>query len=193
MTHAEPFASPTQVAIALGKLTPNDHSALIRCAKNLLSGTSYSEPSDLVHEAFYRALDGRRRWLLRVDFMAFMTTSIKSIASSDRESYSNKFVVPASSLETDECSDPISEIGLRYPSPEDEYIHRECRHGMTLKRRQLTIDFSGDVQAQMIFEGWANELTPREIIVTSGLTADAYHAARKRIVRRINVASRYRQ
>lgn len=185
MTAPVQYATQRQAKTELDKLTNEDHVLLRQKAKNYISGTIYSEPADLLHEAFYRCLISKRQWPLHIDFISFIVNSMKSIASADRVSFSSKSVKLANTFEATLGPDAISVLGPKHPSPEDLIIHRENLAVVVAMQDRLKIYFVGDSTARMIIDGWIGGLSSDELKLHHGMSDSKYNAARQRVYRKL--------
>jgi hypothetical protein len=73
-----------EIVGAIGALSPDDKLKLAAIEAIRRRGTGFA-PGELIHEAVCRALTGDRNCPLGVPFMAFMATTMRSIAGHDRE------------------------------------------------------------------------------------------------------------
>jgi hypothetical protein len=185
MTASVEYATQRQAKTELDKLTHEEHALLRQKAKNYLSGTIYTEPADLLHEAFYRCLAARRQWPLHIDFISFIVNSMKSIASADRGSFPAKSIKSANTFEGSLGSDAISMLGPKHPSPEDLIIQQENLDAVIAMQDKLKIYFIGDPTARMIIDGWIVGYTSEELKKHHGMSDKKYNAARQRVYRKL--------
>lgn len=129
------------------------------------------EWQDLLQEATARALDGRRKWPLTVDFMAFMRQTIRSIANEYIRREDRK---PAHAEFDDE------QIVDRSLNSEGEPERRVLAENLLAEIHAL---FANDPQVLAIFSGLAADESPHEIQDRSGMSPTEYASAQKRIRR----------
>lgn len=169
-----------ELIAAWSGMNDNDLLILRKMAKGLIDGTNYSEPMDLMHEAFVRALDGRRNWAQGVAFSVFLGNAMRSIASAERAHRSRARV------DYEEFMDEMDEI---HGAPSTEQVAIALQEvEMTQKviermRRKL----AGDEPAQKVLTGMAAGLSAAEIREALRMSAHEYDATRKRIERRLKL------
>lgn len=173
-------ATTSQILEAFQLLTAQELRALYLYAEVHLSAP-YSEPLDLIHEALYRSLDGRRNWPTHIQFVVFMMQTIKSIVGHDRERIENQ-VSRNVSIEND-WPDRATEGSSS--SVEEQVIAFEqaelARKAAARAREQLM----GDGVAQKVLDGVLAGYSPREICEHYGIDRKAYDSARHRVARRL--------
>ena len=165
-------ALPNQVKLALETYAS-------RCAV----GTQYSDSMDLIHEVFFRVLEGRRHWPRNVDLAAFLANSIKSLASSSRQLAENRNV-PLESIEHQEdgaepmCHEPVI-------STEELAIERERVRIAEAAADFARSFFQSDVDAIRVLNGIYAEMTPKEMKQAFSLSDKGFAAARQRVMFRL--------
>lgn len=183
------YATIQELFDAFSALSDADLLALRKAAYIRLGGTQYSEPADLIHEALTRCLDGRRHWPKAVPFTVFLANAMKSIADADRNLHSSRLVISAALLETPSRPDPLSDLGPRAPSAEEECIALEDLRLAREQTEELKRYFTNDPAALGVLSAWLAGLSGKEAIAAKSLTAKEYDAARKRLARRIATQS----
>ena len=166
------YASPQDAAIAFAALSTADHIRLGRIAQLRARGLPEVDWRDLLQEACARALDGTRRWPLDVPFLAFVSQSIRSVAS---EAWQRRRVLAASGGQ-DGSEATSHAVADDAPDPERQLVARDL-----LQRLQAL--FTDDPAALAILTGLAEGLSPAEIQLRAALTATAYDSARRRMRR----------
>lgn len=179
------YATVQELFAAFSSLSNSDLIALRKAASYRLSGTQYSEPADLIHEALARCVDGRRHWPKEVPFTVFLANVMKSIVSADRNLFSTRYVTLASTLETPVCMDPLGDLSPAAPSAEDDYIAMEDHRLAQAQIENLKMAFSNDPTALAVLSSWLQGLSGKEIISTYSLSEKDYDAARKRVARKV--------
>lgn len=160
-----------------------DQKRWIVAAKRLL-GSLNIEPSDLLGEAIFRILIGKRQLNSRVTIEANLFWVMKSIASSWHKRRKRK---PEVSLEellaTDEVSGDVMEVLLvsdedRAPSPEDELAYKQ-------ELDALQAVFTDRPDAQMVILGRAEGLKGAELAAFADLNASQLATVQRLISRRL--------
>lgn len=181
------YATIEELFEAFEKLSDADLLALRKAASCRLSGTQFTEPADLIHEALARCLDGRRRWPKDVPFPVFLSNAMKSISTADRNMHGVKRVIQASDLETERRPDPLGHFGARSPSAEDVCISLEDNRLAETLALELEKALKGDAAGLAIMTGWLSGMTAKELMEEQSLTPKEYDAARKRVGRKIAI------
>lgn len=175
-----PQASTAELIAAWRGMTDHDLMILRKMAKKLIGGTPFTEPLDLMHEAFDRCLDGRRNWPMNVGFSVFLGNAMRSIASAERRHAKLREEVQ------DELLQRAGELAI-VPSAEEQAIFFE---ELDLTRKavdDLMAKLQGDEAAQKVLSGMVAGLSPKEIREAVHMDAKAFAAARTRIARRMNL------
>ena len=135
-------------------------------ARGLPGGVGWS---DLLNEAFARALDGTRQPPDGLGMVAFLAGVMRSVANEHWRRLRREAGMFASGDE---------EAGAADPAPDPE-------RSLAAVQALATLDqlFSGDLTASQILAGLAAGLPAREIQATYGLTEVEYDSARKRMRR----------
>jgi hypothetical protein len=142
------------------------------------------EHSDLLQEAIVLTLDGRRRWIPEnVTFIDHLLGAMRSISYAwSQKGMTEARILPADDAETDEDGGtallPFYNIPAREPSPE-----RQAEATETI--RTIMDCFREDDTALKILTAMMEGQTNAEIVTSLGITHLEYHAARKRIQRRL--------
>jgi RNA polymerase sigma factor (sigma-70 family) len=131
----------------------------------------WMEWRDLLQEAVARALDGRRKWPSKVDFMAFMRQTIRSIANEH--------------LRRDQRRPVHAEFD------DEQLVDRALNSARQPERIVANANlldeihslFVNDLEVLAILSGMATDETPEEIQKRSGMSATQYASAQKRIRR----------
>lgn len=158
------------VARALARLAETDLLLLKAIAqlraRGLPGGIGWS---DLLNEAFARALDGTRRPPDGLSMVAFLAGIMRSLVSEHWRRVRREAGLFVSAAEEGGGVDPA-------PDPE---------RNLAAVQALAMLDqlFTGDLQAMRILAGLAGGLTAREIQEAYGLTEVEYDSARKRMRR----------
>lgn len=183
------YATIQELFDAFSSLSDSDLLALRKAASLRLFNTQYTEPADLIHEALTRCLDGRRNWPKAVPFTVFLANAMKSIADADRNLHSSRLVISSALLETPSRPDPLSDLGPRAPSAEEDCIALENLRLARGQLEQLKRAFCDDPAALSVLHGWMAGMSSKETIAARSLSAKEYDAARKRVARQIQSQS----
>ena len=174
---ASGFVSTDEVAAALAELSTVDSARLAQLARLRCLGAVGLEWRDLLHEAFIRVLDGRRRWPRDVPFVAFVAQSMRSIASETRQADLVEFGALGEHESGDEQG--IANVLARTDiTPEREMAGRQ----MLLEIEAL---FAGDAIGLAVLEGMARGDSAGEVQAQLGLDPTAYASTLRRIRRRL--------
>ena len=173
-----PTLSPAQIERAVSTLSDAD---LIRLR---LAANYYSQPAiaadDLLQEAICRSLEGRRRCPTNVDLVVFLSQTMRSIASEERQKDKRLGVsVPTEAEDGGESAYAVS------PAVEETAIGEEEAARI---RGGIVSLFADDEKARDLVEGVMEEFTREELRELTDLDETAYETKRKLIRRRIQRA-----
>ena len=157
--------------------------ALETYASRCAVGTHYSDSMDIIHEVFFRVLDGRRHWPRNVDLAAFLANSVKSLASASRQLAENNNI-PLESVELQEDgAEPMNHQPVI--STEELAIERE-RGRIALAAVEFARSFlQSDMDAIRVLNGMYAEMTPKEMKQAFALSDRGFAAARQRVMFRL--------
>lgn len=140
------------------------------------------DPDDLLHEALYRSLDGRRTCPRHVDIVRFLAEVMHSLASSSFKAayrHPELHIVDNAEFEeravTDCDADDIEQMMIS-----DQEADRI--------RSTLLSLFADDEAAQIMVEGDMDGMTREELCELTGLHGQAYDSKRRLVRRRIDRA-----
>ncbi len=166
-----------EVAAVMERLSTADSARLAQLARLRCLGAVGLEWQDLLHEAFIRVLDGRRRWPRDVPFVAFMAQSMRSIASETRQ----EDMVEFGALGQHEAGDEhgaANALARTDITPEREMAGRQ----LLLEIEAL---FAEDAIGLAVLAGLARGDSAGEMQVQLGLSATTYASTLRRIRRRL--------
>jgi RNA polymerase sigma-70 factor (ECF subfamily) len=169
--------TPEEVRAALLGLSSADSVRLKQIAK-LRAPRTGMEWTDLLNEAFARALGGQRQWPIGVPFVAFIAQTMRSIASDERSS--SDFVVSLDEVQADEGLGRSD--GELTPST-DVTPERELSAKQQLGQVQAL--FEDDPVSLAILVATAEDMAPDAIQNQLGLSAKQYASALRKIRRRL--------
>jgi DNA-directed RNA polymerase specialized sigma24 family protein len=129
-------------------------------------GTGFG-PGELIHEAVCRALTGARTCPRDVPLMAFMATTMRSVASHDREQRRR----------TEALGYDSDGTGADAPSPEDVLIQNEEAAAVQAIHGQ----FDDDPEVQLVLLGWQDGLRGVALREATGLDQGQLDYAIKRM------------
>jgi hypothetical protein len=191
---ARKLAILDEVYDAIEALEDGDYGLLYARAANMIYGTRYRDPKDLVHDAMLSAVDGAtpesgkgRVWPTAVPFMAFLTTGMKGIASNSRTSLAGKSEVLATELvsadggDADEAMSAASAAAT--PGVDQELMDAADAAELLRQRDELFAEFSADDEITMILMAMEDGLRGKDIRVAADLEQTTYETARKRLRR----------
>lgn len=159
------------------RLSSADSARLAQLARLRCLGAVGLEWQDLLHEAFIRVLDGRRRWPRDVPFVAFIAQSMRSIASETRQADMVEF----GALTEHEFGDDhgsVNVVARTDITPEREMAGRQ----MLIEIEAL---FAEDAIGLSVLEGLARGDSAREVQAQLGLDPTTYASTLRRIRRRL--------
>jgi DNA-directed RNA polymerase specialized sigma24 family protein len=167
---ADEVLGADEIIGAFDALSPDDKLKLARIEAIRRRGTGFV-PGELIHEAVCRALTGARNCPRAVPFMAFMATTMRSIASHDRKQRRR-----TESLGT-AADDPATDPPTSAPSPEDVMMQKQDAAAV----QAIHGCFDDDPQAQLVLLGWQDGLRGAELREATGLEQRQLDYAIKRI------------
>lgn len=167
---------------ALELLADEDKKALRLCAHQMLPGSRYDSPDDLLHESIYRSLCDSRKWREGLDIAAFLYHSMRSIVSIDKRQTLNSLPLGKRNLAFEDWSldDQLGALGHWNLPPESLLILREQVVEFERQRQEAKDHLSGDPAALAIFEARFNDKPSRDIKASLGLDDRKFKAADER-------------
>ncbi|MCV2370009.1 hypothetical protein [Roseateles oligotrophus] len=200
---SERHANIDELSSALTRLTTAELLRLFARARLLVWGTEYADPKELFNEAVKRALvaasgskqDGERGrpWPIdRVQFPAFLSGCMDSIADSSRESVSQTKTDRLEALagEAGDVDTVIHRAGLWTTDFVDQAIEAE----ETNERQQraqadahvIETHFKDDQDVLAVIEGEKADMPVAEVLALFDLDQKAYDSARRRLRRQVD-------
>jgi hypothetical protein len=195
-------ASLEELADAIRQLTADELRRLGRRGDQLVFGTRYASGLELLGEAVLRALIGAsgsprerlkgRVWRRGVGFAAFLTLTMKGLASDSRGSLPVRVELQMEALAGDDGAEVEAALPpeLRHASVEDALVEREESEA---RLRQVDADarlieqhFKHDGEVRAILEGEMAAWPPERVREEFGMTRRAYDAARTRMRRGVD-------
>jgi len=181
-------ATPQEIMDAFANLSDRERRVIHAIARKHLGGTRFSEPLDLVHEALFLSVEGRRKWPLDIDFAIFLSMTIRSVAYADRTVSENAMAarVPvedvlewsiaphASHPSAESCAQQAQEFRLAWSTV-------ASARGRLAERDPL---------AARVLDGFMNEAPAAELRRELGICAAELDAARKRVLRALRNTAR---
>jgi len=183
------YATPQEILDAFAKLSKKETRSLLGTVSQYLCGSRFSHPLDLVHEALYLAVEGRRRWPRGLDFAVFLAMTARSVAFANRTAIGNR------------CMDarPVEDLldwsrdGAAVAHPSAEFraeraqTWRRVAAGIACAHARLCFN---DLVAANVLEGIVAERSAAELQRALNLNAAQYDAARKRALRALRTIER---
>lgn len=185
------YATAQETLIALNALTPQDRSNLIKDASAMIKGSDYSDPHELLNEAYLRCLDLRRPWPYHVAMTTYLYFSMKSLSSADHLPQSHTKECSLQEFEDVFGPDAISFLGGVSPSTENIYFQNTQRKSLLHIAIKVREHFENDLHATLIIDSWLDNIKNREFIEESGMSKREYDSARNRISRHLKVKRNY--
>lgn len=179
-------ATVQEVLDAYEIMTPAEMKRVRAAACLNLKGTSFDQPSDLIHQALHRTLEGRRNWPKHIDFPIYLIKTMQSIVSAERARMENSSKnVDVGTAESEAHSSGDRER-FHSPSAEDVACANEERDfARRIVRAAEIILEATDARAFAVLGAMLQELAPSEISASMGMDLADYYAAKKRVLRRL--------
>lgn len=179
---------------AIEALGDDDYAALYARAANMIYGTRYRAPVDLVHDAMLSAIEGAtprsargRVWPKAVPFIAFITAAMKGIASNSRTSSAGRAEVLAVELVGAEDGDSdeamAAATAASTPGVDQELMDSADVAELIRQRDELFAEFSSDAEITMILMAMEDGLRGEDIRRAADMDQATYETARKRLRR----------
>ena len=173
------YATREEAHHAIHDLQKSDSAKLMLIARSFARkrrlNAADAEPDDLLHEAFTKTLDGRRRWSREVTIVRHLDRVMESDSGhlAERRELDAKRVREYM-YETALIPEPVS----LEPSPEARVRNRDALDNV------LT-SFAGDEQALQLIRLKGDDLSASEIRCHLGMSKTEYDTVMKRIRRRV--------
>lgn len=171
------LATPDQVVRAFADLSTREQQGLRQIARLRAMGLHHMGWEDLLHEALYRTLAGKRRWPLDVNLVAFLAQTMRSVASEERD----RAAFEPINLASDSGAQEDNDRGISEQTPDARTPEALAAANSAL--RQIENLFADDPAAINILRGLGEGRTPNEIQTMSGMTETEYASTQKRIQR----------
>lgn len=199
----ERHATPEEVSQAFNNLRPEDLVRLKKRAGLQIWGTEFKDPMELLGEAVLRAMIARdtnkqksergRPWPIeRVEFPAFLSKSIDSIADASRESLYQTETDRLEALagEDGDVGTVLHGAGFSTPDIVDQAIELEeiqARQAAAKADADLIEKhFTGNQAVLAVIEGEKEEMSPGEVQEMFGLDEKTYDSARRYLRRHVD-------
>lgn len=196
-------ASPEEVVQAFNNLRPEDIVRLKKRAALQIGGTEYTNPLELLSEAVKRAMiatdpdkpenERGRPWPIdRVEFPAFLSRSIDSIADTSRNTLHQKETDRLEALAGDDgdVATVLHDADFSAPDIVDQAIDLEEIQARQAAAKadadRIEQHFAGDQAVLAIIEGEKEEMSPGEVQEMFGLNEKTYDSARRRLRRQVD-------
>lgn len=181
-------ATPQDIMDAFANLCDRERRVIHAIARKHLGGTRFSEPLDLIHEALFLAVEGRRNWPLEIDFAIFLSMTIRSVAYADRTVSENAMAART----------PVEEIlewsiapHASHPSAETcAEQAQDCRMAWSRVASARGRLAERDPIAARVLDGFVAEAPAAELRRELGICAAELDAARKRVLRALRNTAR---
>jgi DNA-directed RNA polymerase specialized sigma24 family protein len=172
--------SPAEVRSALDALTERDHYWLERVAV-ALTRHSRTDPQDLLHEAFVRALSGTRRCPRHVSLVKFIAEAMRSIRSDWAKAASRRGAEVSLTNVFADSDSPMLQLVDPRANPEPEI-------DATQFLKAVLALFDDDIEAQTMIEGTIEGIEGEELRALVSLDKTTFDSKRRLIRRRIDKA-----
>lgn len=172
--------SRDEIADAIRNLVPANWGRLKKVARHY--ARTEIGASDLLQEAFARALDGRT-CPVHVDVVKFLAEAMRSIANGEGEKIEHRLPVVSIVAKTGDLLPSALKYSDPTPNAEERLAAEEIA---ALRRRDILAIFDDDPVAQLIVEGIMEGMSSEELRELSEIDVTAYDSKRKLIRRRID-------
>lgn len=173
-----------EALVAYKNLSPDEARRIRAAACVYLPGTQFDQPSDLIHEALYFVLEGRRNWPKEIDFPIFLWETMRSIANNARNKLENKWEAVALEDAGDEYHSRPGENPFTLPSAEETAsANQERNFARRIVNAAEIILEASDPRASAVLNAMLCELLPAEISLSLGIDLAQFYAAKKRVLR----------
>ena len=179
-------ATTDQILDAFARLTDAELLALREAARQRCGGTRFSEPLDLIHEALYLTLEGRRNWPLGVEFTLYLSMTMRSVADAERRRQETRLTVRVSFEEVAEVA-PHRMACSRSAEDDASAAEQERRSEDILSSAKASL--ANDAQAQAVFIGLLEGRAPGQLREELDMTVKEFDAARHRAMRKAKGAA----
>lgn len=182
-------ATPQDIMDAFANLADAEKRAIHAAARKHLEGTRFSEPLDLVHEALFLAVEGRRNWPVGLNFAIFMTMTIRSVAYAERtraESRQTAHFSVEDILEWSETGSSVSHRSAEECAERSQQCQMKWRK-ISRAREKMTLN---DPVAGRVLDALMDERPLLAIRRELGLCASQLDAAKKRVLRALRNTGR---
>lgn len=182
--------SPEEFKSALGELSKSDMGRLIQMSEYLAKRCRLSG-EDLLHEAFCRALEGRRRCGRGTAIVPFLWGVMRSLASEEIESIkANRRPVLASELVRDGDRDGGADALSGETANNEDALLSRIDDGVLLEKIEALV--SGDDQLAILVEGLKDGMRGEALQDLLGVDVKGLATLRKRLKRSVTSFSRER-
>lgn len=173
--------SPEEIKAVLAGLSEAEMGRLIDMAEYLAKRCRLSG-DDLLHEAFCRALEGRRRCRRGTSIVGFLWGVMRSLASEEIEAIKgNNRPVLASELARDGDRDAGQDVLTIAAAHGDDVMVSRVHDRAVLEKIEALV--SGDEQLAMLVEGLKDNLRGEALQELLGVDVKGLAALRKRLKR----------
>lgn len=182
-------ATSQEIIDAYAALIDAEKRVIYAVARKHIGGPRFSEPFDLIHEALFLAVEGRRHWPRGLDFAVFLAMTIRSVAYADRTSSEN---AKAANFPVEDILDWSPAGGaVAHPSAEDcaqrAQDNRIMWRRVASARARLSLR---DGVAASVLDGLATDQPVAQLRRELSLCAAEFDAARKRVLRALRNTGR---
>lgn len=180
------YATNDEILDAFARLSDSELLALRETARQRSGGTRFSEPLDLIHEALYLALEGRRNWPLKIEFTLFLSMTMRSVADAERKRQETRLTVRVSFEEVAEIA-PHRMATSRSAEDDASAIEQARLSAEALSSARASL--VDDTEAREVFDGLLSGKSPIQMRQALGMSVKAFDAARHRAMRKAKSAA----
>lgn len=175
-------ATPQEIIDAYANLEDAERRVIHAIARKHVGGSRFSEPLDLVHEALFLAVEGRRNWPRGLNFAVFLAMTIRSVAYADRTLSEN---AKASAFPVGDILDwTQAGRGVAHPSAEEcAQRAQDCKLLWRRVGHARGALLSRDKVAAQVLDGLVADEPVAQLRRELSLCAAEFDAAKKRVLR----------
>ena len=168
---------------AYENMLPKDKVQLRIILGKFIGGTPFTCPMDLMHQAMYRLLSGKRKWVKGVPFVACLYTVARSIAHAARtdSASQNESLEALQQFDPDLTRSAGGASGFYAESAEEVAMHNERFHLCQLAADSIRELMNDDPIGRLVLAGVLSDMTPEEMREVYQIKESAIKAARQRV------------
>ena len=184
----EDYYSADEVKKMLDDCFYSDRNLLLWHARGLCKKIEIIDPEELMHEAYLRFRDGRRKWKRGVEFIQTFIGAMKSISSNEREKKDNKISSMGITSDTFAVGvEPSNSDVKQLPDTENLIEQIEDKQVIISLEDKIAKSFKGDPLLTEFFKLWCKNYSKKEIKERLNINDQRYHSLYMQFQRRIEL------